>query len=187
MISMSNTYDGYMQTYSGEKFYPENPSWSSIMLVDIVHALSNICRYSGHTKEFYSVAEHCLVMAELFPEYTGLALFHDAAEAFLADLPRPVKKGLPEYKLKELKLLNIIFDMAGLAFTQENFKIIEHMDIVLLAHEKRSPKIMQNRDISWGEEIDSITDPVYEFKCYSQKEVKPLYDKAVREFLTKKR
>ena len=176
-------YDGYMQTFTGSKFYPAKPSWYQINIDDIAHALSHICRYSGHSKEFYSVAEHCLVMADFFPAYRGLALFHDAAEAYMGDLPRPIKTLNPEYKLQEHKLLNIILDMANLTLSPENLDIIAKMDNFMLAHERLSPKIMQNRtNISWGEEIDYICttiNPVHDFACYSPQEVEVLFKEAL--------
>lgn len=177
-------YDGYMQTYIGTKFYPANPTPDTIFLEDIAHALSNICRYSGHSKYFYSVAEHCNVMAKLFPSYAGLALFHDCAEAYMGDIPRPVKALLPEYRLMENKILRVVFDMAGLVLNRESLEIIEYMDNVMLSHERRSIDIMQNReDISWGPAIDSIDDGVYPFRCYDPNIVEDLYLKALKDYL----
>lgn len=172
---MIDIYDGYMQTFSGIRFYPDKIEKSDILLDDIIHALSNTCRYSGHSKEFYSVAEHCIVMSELFPEHSKIALFHDAAEAYMGDLPRPIKILIPEYKKRELHLLSVILGMIDIRLTQSNVDIIEKMDTYMLSLERRSPKIMQNRELPWGNSIDVIEFPLYDFACYSPKVVENIF------------
>lgn len=90
-------------TYSGIFMRPLAPSPESIRIEDIAHALSNQCRWTGHTSKFYSVAEHCIGVARLVPDELALsALLHDASEAFLSDLARPIKKapGLGEVYLE---------------------------------------------------------------------------------------
>ena len=80
-------------TYTGRVIEPLNPDPARICIEDIAHALSNQCRFTGHTKEFYSVAQHSVHCADLVPEEDQLwALLHDASEAYLADIARPVKK-----------------------------------------------------------------------------------------------
>lgn len=84
-----------IRTYSKQMFDPLNPSPSKVRITDIAHALSNQCRFSGHTKKFYSVAQHSLVVCALLEDNSPLAhlmaLLHDAAEAYLVDLPTPLK------------------------------------------------------------------------------------------------
>lgn len=83
----------WMQTYSGKRFYPFNPTPESIDIVDIAHALSMTCRYGGHCKQFYSVAQHSVLVASKAPAELALrALMHDAPEAYTGDLIRPIKK-----------------------------------------------------------------------------------------------
>jgi hypothetical protein len=101
--------DGWMQTLSGRVFYPARPEASSIDIRDIAGALSKLCRYGGHCTRFYSVAEHSVLVAEQAPDDLKLdALLHDASEAYLVDIPRPLKKLLPEYRSIEAKLEQVI-------------------------------------------------------------------------------
>lgn len=91
----------WIQTYTGVAFDPLNPDPSKISLEDIAHALSNICRYTGHTCRFYSVAEHSVRVSwltrrmkvlDLSPEQMEReGLMHDAFEAYLMDLANPIK------------------------------------------------------------------------------------------------
>jgi len=89
----------WMQTWSGGRFYPTDPQPEDIDPVDISHALSLLCRYGGHVDRFYSVAEHCVLMSEaVTPEHALVALLHDATEAYVVDVPRPLKRYLSNYK-----------------------------------------------------------------------------------------
>lgn len=79
---------GWMQTYSGRQFWPFLPKTEDICIEDVAHGLAMTCRYGGHTRRFYSVAEHCWHLSQ----FAGLeALLHDSSEAYLGDVPRPIK------------------------------------------------------------------------------------------------
>lgn len=89
----------WLQTYTGAAFYPLDPRPEEIRIEDIAAALSKLCRYGGHCIKFYSVAEHCVHVAEYAPDYCKrTALMHDASEAYLIDVPRPVKRFLTNYQ-----------------------------------------------------------------------------------------
>lgn len=89
----------WMQTFTGRVFYPTDPRATEIDPIDIAHSLSLQCRYGGHVDRFYSVAEHCVLMSEwVDPENALYALLHDATEAYVSDVPRPLKGHLAEYK-----------------------------------------------------------------------------------------
>lgn len=83
----------FIQTYSGKKFDFQNPE--SITLADIAHALANLCRFNGHVKTFYSVADHSLNVARLVAwrggsiQDTLLALLHDSSEFATGDIVTP--------------------------------------------------------------------------------------------------
>lgn len=83
----------WVQTWSGKRFYPFAPDVDSIDILDIAHALAMTCRYGGHCKQFYSVAQHSVLVASKAPAELALrALMHDAPEAYTGDLVRPIKK-----------------------------------------------------------------------------------------------
>jgi hypothetical protein len=108
----------WMQTYTGVRFYPMDPRPEELDIRDIAHALSLICRYGGHVDRFYSVAEHCVLMSQYVPEEHALwALLHDASEAYVGDMVRPLKRQLPEYEAAEGRVIAAIVERFGLPST----------------------------------------------------------------------
>lgn len=94
----------FIMTFSGQRFYfgDHAAMVKSINIEDIAHALSQLCRFTGHSKFFYSVAEHSVHVSRLVPEeYALAALLHDATEAYCADLSSPLKSLVPAYKRLE--------------------------------------------------------------------------------------
>jgi hypothetical protein len=84
---------------SGALFDLLDPAASAFTLHDIAHGLGRVCRFAGHTNRFYSVAEHCVHVARIVPVELGrAALLHDASEAFIGDVTRPLKALLPDYQ-----------------------------------------------------------------------------------------
>ena len=86
-------------TFTGVQFYPLDPDLHDVKIEDIAHSLAYTCRYRGHVKRYYSVAEHSILVAEYMrlrwpdqPELRASALFHDASEAYLTDINGIVKK-----------------------------------------------------------------------------------------------
>ena len=85
-------------TRSGRKFDLSAPTADMVDTIDIAHSLSMQCRFNGHTSMFYSVAQHCSLVAALVPdEHQLAALLHDATEAYVGDLVRPLKQGMREF------------------------------------------------------------------------------------------
>jgi hypothetical protein len=110
----------WMQTFTGRQFYPLAPQVDDIDPVDIAHALSLICRYGGHTTRFYSVAEHCVLMSHaVAPEHALWALLHDATEAYVGDMVRPLKYHMPAYQEAEERVLRAIEVRFGLRHPDE--------------------------------------------------------------------
>ena len=107
--------NNYMQLYS-RLFWPHNIKQNDISILDIAHSLSQQCRYTGHTKKFYSVAEHSLIVSDYLPHPFKLwGLMHDAAEAYMCDLASPIKHSLPKFKAMENKIMDVIAIKYGLA------------------------------------------------------------------------
>lgn len=105
----------WMQTYTGRQFYPLNPRPEDIDIVDIAHALAMQCRYNGHVQRFYSVAEHCVLLSHaVAPDNALWALLHDATEAYVGDMVRPLKRSMPDYVAVEDRVMMAIALRFGL-------------------------------------------------------------------------
>ena len=103
---------------SGEYFDLAEPEACAFQVSDIAHALGNICRFTGHTQRFYSVAEHSVLCSYMVPpEYAMAALMHDAAEAFIGDVSSPLKSLLPDYKAVEHRVEQAVWSRLGLPLT----------------------------------------------------------------------
>lgn len=108
----------WMQTFTGRQFYPMDPRPEDVDGRDIAHALSLICRYGGHVERFYSVAEHCLHLSyAVAPEHALWALLHDATEAYVGDMVRPLKLHMPDYVAAEDRVMAAIAERYGLEGT----------------------------------------------------------------------
>ena len=124
-----------IQTYNGKIFDFVNVEQNVILIDDIATALSRICRYNGHCRSFYSVAEHSVEAYNRLPLRLGLqGLLHDAAEAFLGDVTAPLKQLLPDYVKLEKRVEAHIFKTFGLP--AELDPLVKEMDVKLLAWEK---------------------------------------------------
>lgn len=100
---------GWIQTFTGGRIFPLDPREEEIDIRDIAHSLSLQCRYNGHVTNFYSVAEHSVMLSHMVSSSNALsALMHDASEAYLTDLPRPIKKYFVGYYDYENTLMNVI-------------------------------------------------------------------------------
>lgn len=105
----------HITTYSGEDFDPIHPDASKVHITDIAHALSMMCRANGHFSQFYSVGQHCVncaveAQARGYSKKVQLGcLLHDASEAYIADITRPVKPFLSNYMDIEHRLQNLIY------------------------------------------------------------------------------
>lgn len=143
---------GWISTFTGKRFYPLDPTAGSIDIVDIAHALSNICRFTGHVDRFYSVAQHCVVASRHAPSEKLAVLLHDASEAYLCDIARPVKHD-PEmnaYRIAEKRLMALIESV----FTVDcDHPVVHAVDNRMLLTEKRD---LMARSGPWGNELDQV-------------------------------
>lgn len=106
----------WMLTFTGHRFYPMSPRSQDVDLLDIAHSLAMQCRYNGHVDRFYSVAEHCCLMADQFtdPDLARWALLHDATEAYVGDMIRPLKLNMSAYRAVEDEVMRTIAMRFGL-------------------------------------------------------------------------
>jgi hypothetical protein len=112
---MTERHGDWIETFTGKAVYPLDPQPEDICIEDIAHALSNTCRFNGHVRRFYSVAEHSVFVALSVPvEHRLAALLHDASEAYACDLPRPIKRCVTGYAEAEHRLMECIFAKFGL-------------------------------------------------------------------------
>lgn len=166
----------WMQTFTGLVFDPIAPTVDMIVIEDIAHALSNLCRFAGHTRWHYSVAEHSerasraildpFVVSrwegrESLPLPDGItseamaraALLHDAAEAYLVDIPSPIKRHLTGYKELEARVEGVICERFGVPVALLHHPLVKYIDQVMLATEKRDLFLPPRR--SW----EQLPDP----------------------------
>ena len=134
-----------IQTYSGRAFRPLSPDPADVDPEDIAHALSNICRFGGHSRKFLSVAQHSCVVADAVAAAGGdaaerrWALLHDASEAYLGDLPHPLKHRTPlgaVYREAEERLMAAICERFGLS--PQPPELVKRIDRAVLAAERRA-------------------------------------------------
>lgn len=137
--------------HDGRKFDFNNLKPEDFRIEDIAHALANICRFGGHSPQFYSVAQHCVIMAGLAAELgydkrtQRTALMHDASEAYLGDVVRHIKVTIPFYKNMEHKMMFALAERFDFDYPLP--EIIEAMDHDMLETEMRT--FWRDRDISW--------------------------------------
>lgn len=138
----------WMQTYTGRQFWPLDPEPAEIDILDIAHSLSMQCRYAGHCRNFYSVAEHCVLLSlAVEPEHAFWALMHDASEAYLVDIPRPVKPALVNYRNVEDRMMLAICARFGLA--PDMPRAVKEADNRILADE--AAQNMSRPPVPWAD------------------------------------
>lgn len=126
----------FLSTFTGRRFHLTDPSPDEVSIVDIAHALSNLCRFAGHTSRFYSVAEHSVQVSLLVPPEHALAgLLHDAHEAYVIDLPRPLKALADRYCEVEQVAEEVVQQRFGLGPLPE---AVRHIDHRILTDEARA-------------------------------------------------
>ena len=160
-----------IKTYSGIMFDPLCPDTELISIVDIAHALSMLCRANGHFKSFYSVGQHsinCMQEAKARGHSRKIqlaCLLHDASEAYLSDVTRPVKAELPKYREIEIPLQNLIWNKwLTEPLTDEEERIVFQIDDAILDHE-----FLVLMDTQLGDTVPSLTSvPKFEFMGFAE-------------------
>lgn len=134
--------NSYLKTYTGKRVDPLMVKSGDIMLEDIAHALSLMCRGNGQVVHFYSVGQHCINCAKEAKERgwnTRLqlgCLLHDAAEAYMSDLITPIKVHMPQYYEIEDRFLKAVYEKFGLGdLSKEEWELIMEVDRALLTYD----------------------------------------------------
>lgn len=150
----------WMQTAGGRAYWPTDPRPEDVHIEDIAHALSQICRYGGHSPRFYSVAEHSFHVSHLVPPEDALhALLHDAAEAYCGDIVRPLKLNLPGYK--DIEAANWKAICARFELDEVLPDSVHHADVAMLFAEQKALMKQPAPLPDWGMGLSSplVADP----------------------------
>ena len=138
---------GWLSTYTGKKVYPLALRDEDIDIEDIAWSLSMLARYVGQSKTFYSVAQHCVLVADVLqvyrfrspkdiPSYLPLAgLLHDGCEAYLGDFPGPIKRVFPDFVAREAEIEEKIWARFGLSMSNYDKNVVGNVDKVMVSYE----------------------------------------------------
>lgn len=163
--------DAWIETYTGVRFSLSAPQPEDVCVEDVAHSLAYQCRYNGHIREFYSVAEHSCHVHDLLvreghrDQVAFSGLMHDATEAYVGDLPAPLKSILPDYKRVEY----LVWDAVTVAFgMQLTLPVrVRELDRLMVLAEKKRLKFDSDHD--WG--IDGDVPDVH-IECWGPQEAK---------------
>jgi hypothetical protein len=149
----------FIETYTGRAFWPLKPTPDALSVIDIAHALSNQCRYSGHVQFFYSVAQHCCLLADWLANHGGSPLdclqilMHDAPEAYLVDVPRPVKQYMPQYRVWDHEINDVIREWMGWK-DLPMLPIQDELDSRIIVDERAA--LMSRSGLDWGHHLEPV-------------------------------
>lgn len=146
---------------SGQYFDFLNPGASEIFVEDIAQSLSLICRFGGHTRDrrMYSVAQHSVLASYLVPPmYAVDALMHDAAEAVLGDMVKPLKNLLADYRALEFTVEQALFTRFDVRFPLPD--CVKHVDRVLLSTEQRDIAARHHGEWESTREVEPLPDRI---------------------------
>lgn len=133
---MSERVGDWFQTFTGVMFWPLDPKPEEIVIEDIAHSLSMQCRFNGHVREFFSVAQHSVMVSYIVPlEHALWGLLHDAAEAYIGDMVKPLKLHQPDFRRVEALIMVAVCDRFGLDHLEP--PEIKEADNVMLMTERR--------------------------------------------------
>lgn len=170
--------ENYIETFTGIQFNFLDPPSEQFNIVDIAHALSMTCRYTGHCQRFYSVAEHSWHMARMLDgcskEIQLAALLHDGGEAYLPDVASPVKQYLPDYNAMEDKILSALFKKYNLEYPMH--PAVKAADRAMLSIEATHLLKSQGNDWDmWKTSTRPIIDEAYKPIGMEPKQAKAMF------------
>jgi len=155
---------------NGQYFNFKKPHLAVFSIDEIAHALSNLCRFTGQCRKFYSVAQHSVIVSYLVPPDDALwGLLHDAPEAFIGDVSSPLKQLLPDYKAIEKAVEKEILARFGLVGSMPTS--VHHADLLALRLEQRD--VMHSKDV-WSA-TETLSAPLFRIKPMKPKKARKLF------------
>lgn len=172
----------WFPTYSGWRYWPEDPRPGDFNVHDIANALAGTCRFNAHADEHYSVAQHCVLMSERAPGFEFLALMHDAPEAYLHDIATPVKRLLgPRYSVLTDMCWHAMVRQFGVDDGDELQPLLKALDLQFLHTEARD--IFPLRMLADGETWGGSCVPNFSIKqCWSKEFAKERFLERFRQY-----
>jgi hypothetical protein len=151
----------WIQVYGGQRYYPLNPTPDMVDINTIAHALANICRYNGHCAWHYSVAQHSVLVSKLCDKRDAKwGLLHDAAEAYVCDIARPVKDHPALAGYCEIEDRNMLAVCRSFGLAEDEPESVRLADKeTALAIEARA--LMQPLDKGWAVWLDGVDVPAH--------------------------
>jgi len=137
----------YIRLRSGKKFRYSQPRAEDVDIEDVAHNLAHMCRFTGATKQFYSVAEHCVVASWMAPQ--GLefdCLMHDAQESLVGDVNSILKRLLPDYRRIEMSVTEVLADKFG--YSHPMHPDVKEVDMRML--------VTEMKQLLWPEDADEL-------------------------------
>lgn len=142
----------WILTASGRRFNLDEPRAEDVDPLDLAHALSNLCRFGGHVREHYSVAQHSVLVSEIVGRPFRLAgLLHDAGEAYVGDVVGMLARRLPAFRVVETRILDVVAERFGLPRWQLDAPEVKHADAVALLTERKS--LLPPSPHPWAEDL----------------------------------
>lgn len=159
-----------ISTFNGDFFDFLAPEDFNYDIETIAHSLSNICRYGGHSSRFYSVAEHSILVSKLVPPEFGLCgLLHDASEAFVGDMPSPLKALCPDYRRIENRVHEAIAQFYDIPYPHP--AVVKQVDKALYKTEREVLTSVEDR--MWH--VDVPRAEFVQFHLYSPEQAKEAF------------
>ncbi|MCF8011808.1 MAG: phosphohydrolase [Clostridiales bacterium] len=153
----------WIETFTGRRFWPLAPRSEDVVVEDIAHALSMLCRYNGQCRFFYSVGQHSLLCSELAQKQRSgirlalLMLLHDASEAYVSDVTSPIKPFLNNFEEIENRVQKVIWKAFSIKEPDEiEIHKMKEIDLTLLTTEAETLMPFNNWNLPYSS-TDKIT------------------------------
>ena len=165
-MTLENERGDWVETFSGLRFYALDPRENEISIIDIAHSQSLMCRFNGQSKFFYSIASHSIVVKKLL-EYMNAplivqlqGLLHDASEAYICDIPTPIKGALTNYHDIEAKIMDVIFKKYNIPNRWNHNFLVKKCDYLSLLLEAN---ILMPNHTGWADRDTAISDNLWNY------------------------